>query len=396
MIRHRLVLASTIVWLSTGTASAQSPSEVLTDVISRNVNLNPIAGHLAGMIVQNTVPTPASEGFTWVLGDDRVGSPTRDWGSMFAEQPQTIGRGRLNVALTYQHVRVDSIAGQSMDNLYTASVIGPLTASTSTTSLDITLDRALVEATFGVTNRLDLGVAVPFGRVAVSGTTVTQFVCTAPGTAACPASSNTPRSMSASTSTSGMGDTLLRAKSNLVSTRPIDLGAGVELRVPTGELTDLLGTGATQVKVAVFGASSHGPVTPHFNVGYTFGGAGTTCNPRNSVNCIQVGPFEPGPEISYTVGVDRQVSRRVNLAADVIGRSLRDAAVVQLASGTVDGLPDTSVQVERGQVTVAFLALGSKVGLGNGWLLKGSVVVPLRDASIRSRVIPMLGIGRAF
>ena len=58
-----------------------------------------------------------------------------------------------------------------------------------------------------------------------------------------------------------------------------ELAIDVDLRIPSGDTESLLGTGKTQTKTMFIAASTIGPITPHINVGYTFGGSGLTFGP---------------------------------------------------------------------------------------------------------------------
>src|SRR5262249_30562216 len=81
----------------------------------------------------------------------------------------------------------------------------------------------------------------------------------------CPSSENNVTGTS-----SGLGDITIRGKFSILSTPMMDLGAGVDLRNPTGDIDKFLGLGKPQLKVMVMGSKTFGMLAPHFNVGYTF------------------------------------------------------------------------------------------------------------------------------
>ena len=70
-------------------------------------------------------------------------------------------------------------------------------------------------------------------------------------------------------SATGLGDILLRAK-HLVRQNAVALAASLDLRLPTGDKDDLLGTGATQTKLQFIASGEYGLFAPHARLGYTF------------------------------------------------------------------------------------------------------------------------------
>ena len=117
-----------------------------------------------------------------------------------------------------------------------------------------------------------------------------------------------------------------------------DAAAAVDLRLPTGDPEKLMGTGSTQAKVMFIGGTTIGSVTPHVNVGYTFGGEGMEFGADNRWNGSFGDPElierQPSEEFNYTVGVDIAATSGITIAGDVIGRVVQDAAAMnQFDSG---------------------------------------------------------------
>ncbi len=84
------------------------------------------------------------------------------------------------------------------------------------------------------------------------------------------------------------------------------------MRTPTGDESNLLGTGGVQTKVYAIASAAAGKLSPHANVGYTFSSEGAL--PGASLK----------DELNYTLGVDLAVTSRISVIADVLGRSIRD------------------------------------------------------------------------
>jgi hypothetical protein len=288
----------------------------------------------------------SSGGFTFTL-DPTLGVLNRSaesFGPLFAERAVTAGKGKLTMGANYVRQTWDRFEGQSLegdvkltlthddidfsgDNLspfFEGDVIDALL------DMDLTTDTTVVFANYGVTDRFDVGVAVPFVRVKMDATIHTTIVPLATGSQVAtfhqfdPAQDNgcggnrvsadgLQNDYCASGDASGIGDIVLRGKLGLSQGDGMSLAAGVDFRLPTGKEEDLLGTGATQIKpYLIAGFLPTKRFSPHVNVGYTF-----------TSESDLLGPIPD--ELDWTVGFDAAPSSRVTITADVIGRSLIDA-----------------------------------------------------------------------
>jgi hypothetical protein len=148
-----------------------------------------------------------------------------------------------------------------------------------TVRIDIDLDlRVQIFAfavTYGLTERLDVGILVPItsvdmqvqsqARIAVSPRN-TLF----PEVHAFEGGPESPRD-AASGHAFGLGDIVLRAKYHLLKSEAIDISGAVLTRLATGDHRDFLGSGATTVRpFVVLSRTLFDLVTPHLNLGYEF------------------------------------------------------------------------------------------------------------------------------
>jgi len=210
------------------------------------------------------------------------------------------------------------------------------------------------------------------------------------GTLWCPFTEN-----NISGTSSGIGDVIVRGKVAIVSTPMLDLGAGVDLRLPTGDDEQLLGLGKTQTKIMVMGSTTRGNVAPHFNVGYTFSGKGIPFDENGNVQFFDDNgnyKIEPSPEISYTFGADVAVTPIVTVMGDVIGRSLRHSATFDFTTTA----SSSYFTVSPGTLNLILGTIGAKVKVGADFLLIASVVFPLNSAGIKPGITPVIGFERAF
>jgi hypothetical protein len=194
-------------------------------------------------------------------------------------------------------------------------------------------------------------------------------------------------------SAKGIGDIVLRGKYRFLDAPGGGLAAGVDLRVPSGDADNLLGSGGTQAKIALIGSNRYDRLEPHFNVGYTF--SGTSGSPF----------FNLADELNYTLGTQVVASPKLTVTADLIGRNLRN-------QGRLVEQPRTfnyaDVAGNRGSTTVSEFArqagnldlvlgaAGVKFNVSGNLLISADVLFPLTQAGIRDRITPVIGFDYAF
>jgi hypothetical protein len=223
----------------------------------------------------------------------------RGFGPSFAERALTSGRGKVSVGFGYQHAAYDTFEGLNLRQRGTdgitfyiphADCCSPGAAQASTPdnsrltppfegdlieaqlSLRLATDSSILFANYGVSNRLDIGVAVPFVRSRArrqrAGQHSAALDC-ARSTLHAFGANPDQRPFRMSGVASGLGDIMLRAKCSFTPGRAAGLAAAVEARVPTGDEATCS---------ARRGAGSHPWLLPrsiaarstHFNAGYTF------------------------------------------------------------------------------------------------------------------------------
>jgi hypothetical protein len=383
-------------------ARAQSAGEALRTVLFRGEESSATgalsensSAALYGLLLGETTTFPigsSAGGFTWTF-DANLRVPIRrssSFGSMFAERPFTTGRGKLNVGAAFQHTSFDSVGGRPLTDLESSISYASGEIYRQTSSVQIEIDRTIVSATYGIHDRVDVGVIVPVGRARVSGFSSTYQR---------ESSGEETKRTDSSGSSFGAGDTVIRTKAALIATPRFDAAAAVDLRLPTGDPDKLLGTGHTQAKIMFIGGSTVGSLTPHVNVGYTLGGSGMTFGADNrwegSFGDPELVQRQPSEELNYTVGVDIAATPRITIAGDVIGRVVKDTAAMNLFDS---GGPDRLIFLEVAPGTVHLLlgAVGAKIGIGGSWLATGTILFPLNDNGIKPAVTPVIGFERAF
>ncbi|MBI3779928.1 MAG: transporter, partial [candidate division NC10 bacterium] len=221
---------------------------------------------------------------------------TESLGPLLTERAPTLGARRLDLNLTYTRIDFTKFQGTSLRNVQLAFLSqdinengaidtkGTFKAESDQVrvrlNLGISEDILAIIATYGLTSYWDIGVVIPVVHLRfradgeavivdkngnIGGTKVEgQFVhLFRNGTSSITASSGGDAT--------GLGDVILRTKYNLLKNHPVfpDLAAVAEVKLPTGNDDDLLGTGGTNVTSLLVASRTYGGwFTPHLNLGY--------------------------------------------------------------------------------------------------------------------------------
>src|SRR3954452_16190801 len=160
-----LVLSSDDVTLDGSTHAAHFNSAFQSDF--RLVNIA-----LTGQLTAIPLPSPAS-GFTYQF-DAATGTfvrSTRSFGPILADRGETIGRGKIAFGFTYQFFSYDHLDGEPLtaipavfthDNPQAGGGRADVVATANT--IEATVAQYTGAITYGVTDRIDLSLAVPVVR----------------------------------------------------------------------------------------------------------------------------------------------------------------------------------------------------------------------------------------
>jgi hypothetical protein len=350
----------------------------------------------------------SSGGFTYFY-DATTGGALRSspsFGPAFAERPLTSGRGRLNLGFTYLHRSFSQVEGVDLEDgslKFNSVLLFPDGTNAdvieSTAKLKLTSDTATFFATYGVMDKLDLSVAIPVQHVSVDTTITSQLVRFGPSSQTFPIAAS---EASDTHSATGVGDIAVRAKYNLFNGYRAAVAAGMDLRLPTGDEENLLGTGNTRLKLYGAVASKTGRLLPHANFGYTF-----QSESENS--------FYFGSEFGYTAGAEYVVSPRLTVVGDLVGRSLADEGRLRLTSRSLllanayvtpanveifvpaETRTITEFVYEPGaRLNTAFGTIGAKFSPASTLIVSGHVLFPVSDAGLKSRMTPVIGVDYTF
>jgi hypothetical protein len=387
-------------------------------------------------------------------------------GPIFTERAETIGKNRIYIGVSNQDFHFTSFNGQSMKSLqlldpggeatHVLSASGtPLLSPAATYQLraDVRLTQNLALLTWGATNWFDLSVGFSVVHSAVSANGYNQLIyvgngfgangslcwCTgtltpasAPGSPSAPTASGLEQAEInfASLGKTGFGDMLVRAKANVLERSSIALAIGADVRVPTGDANNFLGTGAVAVKpfaaLSLYTKQfSNGLVfAPHVNVGWQIAGK-SVLGGQISGTPASVGGFsaiEPPfssskdylPDVfTWAAGSEIAVGRHNTIVIDFLGDEIGWIHGIQQVknettppvpfptTATASTAPTTQPvtglvsagRVSFGQYNGAF---GYKARIAGNLVATFSALVRFDNNGLTARATPLFGLSYTF
>jgi hypothetical protein len=369
----------------------------ITEALGRNVANMPIGS------------TSGSETFRFVGGVPVKTSISA--GPIFAERPQTLGKGRVlagvnrsgfrfatlrgvdmkNINLTFTHQNVDfpgcaTTFGGDCATYGVPSFENDVMAFNLSIDLDVRVTSLFM--TYGVTDKFDFGLVMPVVQAhfegasraemrPFGGTTAAHYFS---GTSTNP---NLAAERRSSGSATGLGDVAIRLKGNLRSSATSSFGLLVDARLPTGSEKDLLGAGNFSGRALAIVATRFGDFSPHLNVGYLY-------RSGDEENDAVVG----------TAGFDHRLGSGITLAADLVSElqvgdsKLELPAIVHYAapfsrSVNPTDIPDTRDDIVNG-------SFGFKISAARNLTAVVNTLFPLNRGGLRADLIYTAGLEYSF
>lgn len=364
---------------------------------------------LASQLTALPLPSPAS-GFTYTF-DAATGTfrrTTRSFGPIMADRAETIGRGRLAFGFNYQYFSFDSISGVPLSSVPAVFThddfeLGGGRADIVTTVNDVRASVTQMTGllTYGLTDRFDISIAVPIIRtdLNVLSNALVRRLGTGDETAVhffrdpdAPDGRGDFRQFEADGSASGLGDVILRAKSTVWQHAHGQLAVGADLRLPTGDELDLLGSGATGFKPFLSLSTTWRGISPHVNAAYLWNGSSILA----STDPLTDSEGDMPDQWSFALGADMGVSERFSLAGDLMFQRVLDSPRLVRRSFTSPAVlvpePFADIGFETASFNLINGALGLKVNVTRRVLVNFNLLFKLNDEGLRDRVTPLVGI----
>ena len=296
---------------------------------------------LTGKLVSVPLPSLAS-GFTYEF-DPSLGvfsRNTQSFGPIMAERAETIGANRTSFGVAFEHSGFDTIEGLNLDNVpgvFTHDDFelgeGREDLVTTKNAIDASVDQFTAFVTYGLTDRLDVSLAVPFVSnelLVVSEATIQRIGTENPEVHFYQMANGTLGDrwiFTAFGSARGIGDLTVRLKSRVWKGATSGVALGLDLRVPTGDEENLLGAGAPGVKPFMAWSASFDTFSPHFNFGYLWNGSSILAGDPVTEQSADL-----PDQFTYIVGAEFGVSSRLHLFVRSVGPA-RDRLAVTGPTG---------------------------------------------------------------
>jgi hypothetical protein len=426
----------------------------LNGAVGSQLTLLPIGSPGSGLVY---VYDPALKTFT---------ASTEDLGPILTERANTTGRHKIRLGFSYQRFSFSSLdgtslhkveasfthikdpAGDSTNGIVTTSdcSIGgqpPVSGSTNeslcgfvrdridtVTDVNLGLNQYTVSATFGLTSRIDVSLAIPIINVGMDVNSTAKIIDNSNtndhqfnpmNVPSCSATPCLQATFSSSKSATGIGDIVLRAKGVVWSGERAAVAVAADLRLPTGDEQNFLGSGTVGfTPFVVFSYAAR--VSPHVNVGYQVNGdsvlAGGIVAPTSTTPSSLAKGHLPN-QFLYSGGADVVIlPKRLAGTFDLIGQRIFNA---QRATVTTQsflgpcGTPNTAMPGDAGYCTspaandskpsltqstgsfnITNASLGAKVRVSDKFVIFGNALIKLDNGGLRATVVPLVGASFSF
>ena len=358
------------------------------------------------------LPSPAS-GFTYRF-DPATGTfvrSTRSFGPILTDRGETIGKGQMAFGFNHQFFSFDRLDGVTLvaipavfthDNFEAGGGRSDVIETRNT--IEATVSQFSGALTYGLTDRLDISLAVPIVRTRLSllsnatihrvGTGTNVQVHYFPDENAIGGFGST-RQFFAEGAAGGIGDIVVRAKGTVLREGPRALAAGVDVRLPTGDERNLLGSGAAGVRPFVAFSTSLGRFAPHANLAYQWNGESVIAG---SVESNVKGDLPD--HFGYALGSDFGVTDRFSVVVDFAGQRVLDSprllTRVTTASGAGGSVTLPDIRFETASYWVTSGALGFKANVARSFLVDFNLRFSIGDNGLTDRVAPLVGFEWSF
>jgi Putative MetA-pathway of phenol degradation len=275
----------------------RAAAEATRDTITRALLINLTSVPLA----------TSSSGFLYRLNPElgTVERATNSFGGFFVERALTPGHGRGSFGMSASSSNFERLDDHDLRDgtfLTFGNRFSDEAAPFETEMLTLRVRTSTLTAfaSVGVTDRLEIGGAIPFVRLTIEGQRMTLY------------RGETFLQASGSANASGVADAAVRAKYTLASGRSGGVAIAGELRLPTGDADNLLGAGSAAFRILAIGALESGPLMLSANAGIVRRGISDELN-AGAVAAVAVHP-------------------RLSLTAELLARNIAELRPIELSS----------------------------------------------------------------
>ena len=380
-LRDRLAGASQTVGLASGSAF-DSLANVIADTAARSI---PVVSSSAGFTYRFNPELEVFERTSETLGP------------IFLERPDTLGRSKININVSFQYVQFDAFDGTSLRRLEAPDPIVTRVTGPGGALLGFTANRlqyrlriqdyvTALSFTYGLLDDLDVNLLVPLIQTNFSAGVTSQQEAVAGPDGIFTSSVGPPRTGSTKGDSFGVGDLLLRLKYQLPQLAFLKSAAGLQLRLPSGRDEDFQGIGSFEASPSLFLSTVlWSRVEPYVN------------------GAIDLLADDVGrSQARYGVGTDVDVTRRLGLAFAFLGRSefgrsapSGETDFLHLVNGRPELRPLLGIDFSRKDFFD--FSFGARAVVWRGIMVFANGIYALNDAGLRNdTIIPTVGFEGTF
>ena len=322
-----------------------------------------------------TVPiASSSSGFVYRL-DPEIGTVSRvsdSFGTFFVERAATSGRGRVSFGASATTARYDELDGANLRDGTLVTTSNRFTDEsapfdTDSLTLKIRTSTVTIYGSYGITDRLEIGGAVPFVQLDIDGSRLNvyrgQSFLQARGTA----------------SASGLADVALRAKYLVAGPRRAGFAAAGEVRLPTGNDEQLLGAGTMAVRLMGVGSVENARAGAHGNFAIVRGGV--------------------SDEVDVGGALSLAATPTLTIAGEVLVRRLSDVRQITTVAAphpTIVGVVTERLLPGDTAQTLSSAVTGIKWNAHARMVLTGQVLWRIGQAGLTAPFVPSIALDYLF
>jgi hypothetical protein len=330
---------------------------------------------VASFLIQelSTVPISSSSGgFTYRIDSD-LGTVIRasdSFGTFYTERSLTAGRHRASFGIGYQSTSYNTIDGHNLRDgtlVSTAATLNGQQFDAETVSLRIRTDVMTLTGNYGLTDKLDVGLALPFVRLDLQGERVDTY------------RGQSFFQATGSASASGLGDVVARLKYNVLSRGASGISVGAEARIPTGDEDNLLGSGDFSFAPRFIGSFEGRSIGFHGELSYAL---------NSDTNTLAYGAAVTVAAAPRVTVVGELVGRRFDGLGQLTSTTLPHPRLVGVATTRLTGVEETTDRV--------VLIGGIKWNVTGTWLLTANLLRPITEGGLNAGWVPTVAFDYSF
>ena len=316
----------------------------------------------------------ASSGFLYRLNPElgTVERATDSFGAFFIERALTPGAGHASFGVSTSTSDFNQFDGRSLRDGALVTIANQFrdeAAPFDVESLILHLRSSTMTifGSVGVGSRVEVGAAVPMVRLTLDGQRLNVY------------RGDTLVQATGNATASGLADIAIRGKLNLVASRSGGVALAGEMRLPTGDASNLLGAGKASFRIMGIGSLENGPVSLHGNASMLTGGISS--------------------ELDFGGALSVAVHPRVTVSGETLVRRVSELRALDLVAAphpTLLGVDTYRLSPMGDPEMLAVVVTGLKWNVAHTAVIGGHLNWSLKHRGLTAPVTPTLTFEYAF